>query len=81
MCVALPARVVAVGDGWAEVEHGSERRMVQLALLPEVVAIGDWLVLRAQSFAVAKISEEEAQQSLALFAELSACLEGAGLPH
>lgn len=81
MCVALPARVVAVGDGWAEVEHGSERRTVQLALLPEVVAIGDWLVLRAQSFAVAKISEEEAQQSLALFAELTACLEGAGLPH
>lgn len=81
MCLALPARVLAVGDGWAEVEHGTERRRVQLALLPEIVAVGDWLVLRAQNFAVAKISEEEAQQSLALFAELTACLDEAGLPH
>ncbi len=81
MCLALPARVLAVGDGWTEVEHWTERRRVQLALLAETVAVGDWLVLRAQNFALAKIPEAEAQQSLALFAKLTACLDEAGLPH
>lgn len=69
MCIAIPSRVVTHDDSTATVERFGERLIVSLALLDEPVEIGDYVILQARSFAVEKLSAEEAEQSLALFRE------------
>ena len=69
MCVAIPSRVVELGDSTATVERFGERIVVSLLMLPEPVEIGDYLIVQARSFAVEKIDPEDAEASLALFRE------------
>lgn len=70
MCIAIPARVVAVDGLTAEVERFGERSSVSLFLLAEPVAAGDYLILQAQRFAVEKIGPAEAEAAWRLFAEV-----------
>lgn len=67
MCFAAPAQVVAVGPGFAMIERGSERLPILLHLLDEPVAVGDWLAVQAQRFAVARLSAGEAAELLDLY--------------
>jgi hydrogenase expression/formation protein HypC len=69
MCVAIPSKVVEVGDSTATVERFGERLVVSTMLLPDPVALGDYVILQARRFAVEKIGAAEAQESLALFRE------------
>ena len=76
MCLAVPARVVALlGDQWVETEVGGIRSRVSVALLEEV-ALGDYLIVHA-GFAITRLDVEEAEKSLALFDEIAARLGGA----
>jgi hydrogenase expression/formation protein HypC len=73
MCLAVPARVVALlGDQWVETEVGGIRSRVSIALLDEVV-LGDYLIVHA-GFAITRLDVEEAEKSLALFDEIAARL-------
>ncbi len=75
MCLAVPARVVALlGDQWVETEVGGIRSRVSVALLEEV-ALGDFLIVHA-GFAIARLDVEEAEKTLALFDEIAAHLRG-----
>jgi hydrogenase expression/formation protein HypC len=69
MCLALPARVVSVNaaDNNAVVLLGEVSKEVSLALV-EDVAVGDYVLIHV-GYALSKLSEEEAQQTLDLFAE------------
>jgi len=69
MCLAIPARVVAIdGSGaTATVSLGNVRKVVSLALV-EDVEIDDYLLIHV-GYALNRISEEEAELTLALFAE------------
>ncbi len=69
MCIAIPARVTAVTGHTAEVERYGERLEVSLALMCEPVAVGDYLILQAQRFAVDKIAPEAAAEAYRLFEE------------
>ena len=69
MCVAIPSRVVEIGDSTATVERFGERLVVSTLLLPDPVELGDYVILQARSYAVEKIGAAEAQESLALFRE------------
>jgi hydrogenase expression/formation protein HypC len=69
MCVAIPSRVVEIGDSTATVERFGERLVVSTILLPDPVAPGDYVILQARRYAVEKIGNAEAQESLALFRE------------
>jgi hydrogenase expression/formation protein HypC len=69
MCVAIPSRVVELGDSTATVERFGERIVVSLLMLSEPVELGDYLIIQARSFAVEKIEREDAEASLALFRE------------
>jgi hydrogenase expression/formation protein HypC len=74
MCLAVPARVVALlGDQWVETEVGGIRSRVSSALIDEV-ALGDYLIVHA-GFAIARLDVEEAEKSLALFEEIAAQLD------
>ncbi len=77
MCLAVPARVVALlGDQWVETEVGGVRSRVSIALIDDV-ALGDYLIVHA-GFAITRLDVEEAEKSLALFEEIAAHLKGAG---
>ena len=74
MCLALPVKVVEVGVGaageWAIVDLGGVTKEISLALL-DGVAVGDYVILHV-GYALSKLDPEEAERTLALFAEVSA---------
>ncbi len=73
MCLAIPAKVLAVQpDGWAEVDVGGVRSRVCLTLL-DGVTVGDYVLIHA-GFALTRLNVEEAEKTLALFAEIAAAL-------
>ncbi len=70
MCLALPARIVAlVGADSAIVDMGGVRKQVSIALVPGVNA-GDYVIVHV-GYAIGTLDEDEAQATLALFAELA----------
>ena len=73
MCLAIPAKVLEIEpDGWAEVDVGGVRSRVCLTLV-DAVAVGDYVIVHA-GFALTRLNVEEAEKTLALFAELSTAL-------
>lgn len=71
MCLALPARIVALlDDDRATVELGGVRKAVSVALTPGA-AVGDYVIVHV-GHAIGVIDPVEAERSLALFAELAA---------
>lgn len=68
MCLAIPARVIALtANDQAKVEVGGIVKQVSLALVDDV-AVGDYVILHV-GFALSKLSAEEAEETLRLFAE------------
>lgn len=71
MCLAIPARVEQlVGDDSAIVNLGGMRKEVSLTLVDDV-AVGDYVIVHV-GYALQKLDTEEAEQTLAAFAELGA---------
>jgi hydrogenase expression/formation protein HypC len=71
MCLALPARVVALqGSDMATVDLGGVRKRISIALVPEV-QIGDYVIVHV-GYAIGLLDTEEAEATLKLFAELVA---------
>jgi len=71
MCLALPARVVAVsGVEMATIELGGIRKIISIALVPEV-RVGDYVIVHV-GYAIGMLDPEEAEATLRLFAELAA---------
>lgn len=69
MCLAIPAKVVELaGVDRAVVEMGGVQKEVSLALL-EDVREGDYVIVHV-GFALNKLDPEEAERTLALFAEM-----------
>lgn len=76
MCLALPARIeeLTTPDS-AIVNLGGVRKEVSLALV-EDVAVGDYVIVHV-GYALQKLDQDEAEHTLAMFAEMS---EMQGLP-
>jgi hydrogenase expression/formation protein HypC len=70
MCLAIPARVVEIGPAdQAVVDLGGVRKQISTSLIDDV-AVGDYVIVHV-GFALQKLDEEEAQKTLALFAEMA----------
>jgi hydrogenase expression/formation protein HypC len=80
MCLAIPARVVELRLGSAVVERYGERLTVSLQLMEEPVALGDYLIVQAQVYAVRKIEADEAREAYRVFDEILCELAGTALP-
>jgi hydrogenase expression/formation protein HypC len=75
MCLALPVKVIEVGAGdTAIVDLGGVRKEISLALLSDV-QVGDYVILHV-GYALSKLDPEEAEKTLALFAEMNADAAG-----
>ena len=69
MCLAIPARVVELlPDEMAVVELSGVRKDISLAMVEEVAA-GDYVIVHV-GFALSKLDADEAEKTLALFAEM-----------
>ncbi|MHB1296113.1 MAG: HypC/HybG/HupF family hydrogenase formation chaperone [Anaerolineae bacterium] len=69
MCLAIPARISSITGDSGIVEIGGVEREISLALTPEA-RVGDYAIVHT-GFAISILDEEEAQESLRLFAELA----------
>lgn len=71
MCLAVPARIIALHEGdLAKVDAGGVRKEVSVALL-DAVAVGDYVILHV-GYALSRLDPDEAERTLALLAELDA---------
>ena len=66
MCLAVPSLVIAVDGLSASVEAFGQQRQVNLLLLDEEVAVGDYLLIQAGGFAFERLDAERAADTLAL---------------
>ena len=73
MCLGVPAKVMERNGEAAVVELGGVRREVSLMLLDDV-SVGEWVIVHA-GFAIERLSEEEAEQTLSLFREIADATE------
>jgi len=71
MCLAIPVRVVELaGESTAIVDLDGIRKEISLALV-DGVQVGDYVILHV-GYALSKLDPDEAERTLALFAEVAA---------
>ena len=73
MCLAIPVRIKSINGTEAEVEIGGITRKTSLMLTPEA-RVGDYVLLHA-GYAINILDQAEAEETLAIFAEMSELLE------
>lgn len=70
MCLGIPAKVIQVEDsGLGKVEYLGTKIKANFSLLESVEA-GDWVIVHA-GFAITKLDEEEARETLSLLREVA----------
>lgn len=68
MCLAIPLRIREIDGTLADVDLGGVLRKVSLVLTPEA-RVGDYVLVHT-GFAISILDEQEAQETLRLFAEI-----------
>jgi hydrogenase expression/formation protein HypC len=65
MCLAIPAQIVQLfpDTDLATADVSGVKRSVNIGLLEEGVAVGDWVLIHV-GFAMSKVNEEDARSSL-----------------
>ena len=70
MCLGIPAKVIQIDDSKeGKVDYLGTKVRTSFALL-EDVKVGDWVIIHA-GFAISKLEEEEAQETLTLLKEIA----------
>ena len=70
MCLGVPMQVISIDGELAICEIDGVRREASLMMVDEV-AIGDFVIIHA-GFAIQKLDEEDAEETLRIFRELVA---------
>jgi hydrogenase expression/formation protein HypC len=75
MCLGIPAKVVQIDDSQeGKVDYLGTRVKTNFTLLEDVKK-GDWVIVHA-GFAISRLDENEAQETLELLREFLPTLEG-----
>ncbi|MFW0884129.1 HypC/HybG/HupF family hydrogenase formation chaperone [Candidatus Acidulodesulfobacterium sp. H_13] len=70
MCLAIPSKVIEIkDDSTVIVDTMGSKRLVSTMLLEERVNVGEYLLIHV-GYAMQKIDEKEAMESLGLFKEI-----------
>jgi len=69
MCLAVPVRVLQIDELKALVELGGLARQASIMLVPDT-QVGDYVLLHA-GFAIQKLDEREAEETIRLLAEIA----------
>lgn len=74
MCLAIPAKIMKIENNMGIVEMGGTQGEVSL-LLQEDAKVGDYVIVHA-GFAIHRIDEAEALESLKVLREMASLLKG-----
>jgi hydrogenase expression/formation protein HypC len=74
MCLAIPSKVVHIENEMATIDVEGAKRKASLLLL-EDVEVGNWVIVHA-GFAIHKIDEADAMESLRLLREAVTAVYG-----
>ena len=74
MCLAVPVKVLKIDGLKALVELGGLAHEASIMLVPDT-RVGDYVLLHA-GFAIQKLDEKEAEETLRLFAEIDESSRG-----
>jgi hydrogenase expression/formation protein HypC len=72
MCLAIPGKIIEITDeenNLAKVDVGGVRRNINISML-EDVSVGDYVLIHV-GFAMSKIDEQQALESLKLLQEMA----------
>jgi hydrogenase expression/formation protein HypC len=61
MCLAIPGKIVEVGENYFVVDYESEKREVNFSMVE--VAVGDYVIVN-NKIIIAKVSEKRAREFL-----------------
>ena len=76
MCLAIPTLIKSIDGQLACVEIGGVERTISLALTPEA-RVGDYVIVHT-GFAIGVLDEQEAQETLNLFAQMEMLADEGG---
>lgn len=66
MCLAMPAKILAINGDEAEVDFGGAVRRTNVSMVD--AKVGEYVIIHA-GFAIQKVDEEEARETLRLWNE------------
>lgn len=69
MCLGVPMRVVSIDGTDIVAEIDGVRREASLMILDDAVKVGDFVIVHA-GFAISRLDEEEARETLAMMREV-----------
>lgn len=73
MCIGFPGKILSIDDmNRAVIDIGGTRRLISLDIMDEEVGVGDYVISHA-GFAVHKVDEARAADSLKLLKEILEC--------
>ncbi len=78
MCLAVPMKVMSITGDRAQALLGDVEREIGLAMLPDV-KVGDYVIVHA-GFAIQRLDELEAKETLDLFRQMAALDDADGAP-
>lgn len=79
MCLGIPSKIIKIEDSRAVVDVYGAQREISLLVLEEPVNIGDYVIVHA-GFAIQKLQEDIAQETLGYFDEYLKALEKENQP-
>jgi hydrogenase expression/formation protein HypC len=69
MCLAIPGKVIAIEKNVGKVDVGGLLQEISLDLCPDV-SVGEYVLIHT-GFAIQKVAEEEAKETLELLRQLT----------
>ncbi len=79
MCLSIPSKVVEIDENnMATVDTMGVRRQVTLDLIDEPVKVGEYILIHV-GYAMGKISEAEALESIKIYEEIVQAMEDGGV--
>lgn len=69
MCLAVPSRIIRIENSTATIDVLGAQRDISLLLIEEDVKVGDYVLVHA-GFAIQKIEQNYAEETIGLFRQL-----------
>ena len=69
MCLAVPSKIIRIKNSTATIDVYGAQRDISLLLIEDSVGIGDYVLVHA-GFAIQKLQEDIAEETLGLFKKL-----------
>ena len=70
MCLGIPAKIIKINEGYATVDIGGIEREVSTLLIEEEPLVDEYVLVHV-GFAITKLSEVEAEETLTFLKEFS----------